>query len=112
MTTGMLSAYGFHGLAETLTEADRLSWRWAVQIQAYASISLLIVTIFDLLIGPTKLLNIARSLFILAIVVFSGTVYLEKLGLIPQALGNIAPLGGSSFMLAWGLVAVAVLLKK
>ena len=29
MTTAMLSAYGFHGLADTLTEADRLSWRWA-----------------------------------------------------------------------------------
>ncbi|MAF84593.1 MAG: DUF423 domain-containing protein [Gammaproteobacteria bacterium] len=112
MTTGMLSAYGFHGLAETLTEADRLSWRWAVQIQAYASIGLLLVTMLDLHIGPAKLLNIARSLFILAIVVFSGTVYLEKLGLIPEAFGNIDPLGGSSFMLAWGLVAVTILLKK
>ena len=29
MTAAMLSAYGLHGLADSLTEADRLSWRWA-----------------------------------------------------------------------------------
>lgn len=38
-TGAMLSAYGFHGLADSLTEADRLSWRWAVQMQTYHSLA-------------------------------------------------------------------------
>jgi len=112
MTTGMLSAYGFHGLAESLTEADRLSWRWAVQLQVYNSLGLFLVTLLILHIGSAKLLDIARGLFVLSIVIFSGSVYLEKLGAIPEAAGNIAPIGGSSFMLGWALVALAIFLKK
>jgi len=111
MTSGMLSAYGFHGLADTLTEADRLSWRWAVQMQVYNSIGLFLITLLTLHIGSMKLLDIARGLFVFSIVVFSGSVYAEKLGA-PQAIGEIAPIGGSSFMIAWGLVALAVILKK
>jgi len=112
MTSGMLSAYGFHGLADSLTEADRLSWRWAIQIQVYDSIGLFLVTLLTLHIGNMKLLDIARGLFVFSMIVFSGSVYLEKLGAIPEVAGNVAPIGGSSFMLAWGLVALAVLLKK
>jgi len=111
MTSGMLSAYGFHGLADTLTEADRLSWRWAVQMQVYNSIGLFLITLLTLHIGSMKLLDIARGLFVFSIAVFSGSVYAEKLGA-PQAIGEIAPIGGSSFMIAWGLVALAVILKK
>lgn len=59
-----------------------------------------------------KLLDIARGLFVFSMFVFSGSVYLEKLGTIPKIPGDVAPLGGGSFMLAWGLVAVAVFLKK
>ncbi len=112
MTAGMLSAYGFHGLADSLTEADRLSWRWAVQIQVYNSIGLFLVTLLTLHTGPAKLLDIARGLFVFSMIIFSFNVYLEKLGIIPVVAGNIAPVGGSSFMLAWGLVAVAIFLKK
>jgi len=111
MTSGILSAYGFHGLADSLTEADRLSWRWAVQMQVYNSIGLFLITLLTLHIGSMKLLDIARGLFVFSIVIFSGSVYAEKLGA-PEAIGEIAPIGGSSFMIAWGLVAVAVILKK
>ncbi len=112
MISGMLSAYGFHGLADSLTEADRLSWRWAVQMQVYNSLGLFLVTLLTLHIGNMKLLDIARGLFVFSMIVFSGSVYLEKLGAIPQVAGNVAPIGGGSFMLAWGLVAVAIFLKK
>ena len=112
MTAGILSAYGFHGLAESLTEADRLSWRWAVQIQVYNALGLFLVTLLTQHIGNAKLLDIARGLFIFSTFVFSVSVYLEKLGMIPVAAGNIAPIGGSSFMIGWGLVALAIFLKK
>ena len=111
MVSGVLSAYGFHGLAETLTDADRLSWRWAVRMQVYNSIGLFLVTFLSFHIGRMKLLDIARGLFVFSIFVFSGSVYAEKLGA-PAAIGEIAPIGGSSFMLGWALVALAVILNK
>jgi uncharacterized membrane protein YgdD (TMEM256/DUF423 family) len=112
MVTGILSAYGLHGLADSLTEADRLSWRWAVQMQVYNSVGLFLVTLLSMQIGSMKLLDIARGLFVFSIFVFSGSVYLEKLGMIPVAAGNVAPIGGSSFMIGWALVALAIVLKK
>ncbi len=112
MVTGILSAYGFHGLADSLTEADRLSWRWAVQMQVYNSVGLFLVTLLSMQIGSMKLLDIARGLFVFSIFVFSGSVYLEKLGIIPAVAGNVAPIGGSSFMIGWALVALAIVLKK
>jgi uncharacterized membrane protein YgdD (TMEM256/DUF423 family) len=112
MVTGILSAYGLHGLADSLTEADRLSWRWAVQMQVYNSVGLFLVTLLSMQIGSMKLLDIARGLFVFSIFVFSGSVYLEKLGIIPVAAGNVAPIGGSSFMIGWALVALAIVLKK
>ncbi len=112
MLTGILSAYGFHGLADSLTEADRLSWRWAVQIEVYNAIGLFLATLLGLHIGTGKLLDIARGLFVFSTFVFSFSVYLEKLGLIPVAAGDIAPIGGSSFMIAWLLVALAIFQKK
>ncbi len=111
MTAATLSAYGFHGLADSLTEADRLSWRWAVQMQVYHSLGLILITLLSVHIGPAKLLDILRGLFVFGIIVFSGSVYAEKLGA-PEAIGEIAPIGGSSFMLAWLLVALAVFLKR
>lgn len=112
MITGVLSAYGFHGLADSLTDADRLSWRWAIQMQAFNSFGLFLITLLTLHVGSAKLLDIARGLFVFSIVIFSGSVYLEKLGFIPEVAGNVAPIGGGSFMLAWGIVAVALILKK
>jgi uncharacterized membrane protein YgdD (TMEM256/DUF423 family) len=112
MTTGVLSAYGFHGLADSLTEADRLSWRWAVQMQAWNSFGLILITLLTLKTGPARLLDLARGLFVFSIIIFSGSVYLEKLGAGPESVGEIAPIGGSSFMIGWGLVALAIILKK
>ena len=62
-------------------------------------------------VSAAALLDFARGLFVFGILVFSGSVYAEKLGA-PAAIGEIAPIGGSSFMLAWLLVALAVFLKR
>ena len=109
--SGSLSAYGFHGLADSLTEADRLSWRWAVQMQVYNSVGLFLVTLLTMKIGQMKLLDLSRVLFVLSIFVFSGSVYAEKLGA-PESIVEVAPIGGGSFMVGWVIVALAVLLKK
>ena len=110
-TGAMLSAYGFHGLAPALTEEDRLSWRWAVQMQTYHSLALIIVSLLNDRFGPSKLLMSACGLFLFGMVVFCGSIYVSKLGG-PAAFGEIAPIGGTSIMAAWLLVALGALLTK
>lgn len=110
-TGAMLSAYGFHGLADSLTDADRLSWRWAVQMQTYHSMALILVALLNSSFGPSMLLKFAGWLFVFGMFVFCGSIYVTKLGG-PAALGEIAPIGGSSFMIAWLSVALAAFLTR
>lgn len=110
-TGAMLSAYGFHGLADSLTDADRLSWRWAVQMQTYHSLALILVALLNSRFGPSKLLIFAGWLFVFGMFVFCGSIYVTKLGG-PAALGEVAPIGGSSFMIAWLTVALATFLTR
>lgn len=110
-TGAMLSAYGFHGLAPTLTEEDRLSWRWAVQMQTYHALALIIVPVLNDRFGPSRLFMLACGLFLFGMIVFCGSIYVTKLGG-PAAFGEIAPIGGTSFMVAWLLVALGAFLAK
>lgn len=110
-TGAMLSAYGFHGLADSLTDADRLSWRWAVQMQTYHSLALFVVALLNLQLGQSMLRKFAGYLFIFGMIVFCGSIYVTKLGG-PASLGEIAPIGGSSFMIAWLIVALSIILTR
>ena len=105
----ILSAYGFHGLADDISPAKQLSWRWAVQMQTYHSLGLILIAILSRQWGGSMLLKGAGVLMIAGMILFSGSIYAEILGA-PEALGQVAPIGGQSFMLAWVLVALAAFL--
>ncbi|MDH3977494.1 MAG: DUF423 domain-containing protein [Gammaproteobacteria bacterium] len=111
MVTIMMSAYGFHGLGDSIPESDRLSWRWAVQIQAWHSLALILIALIKQFIRPAQLLNLASGLFVIGTLIFSGSIYAEKMGA-PAVLGEIAPYGGTTLMIAWLTVALALLLNK
>ncbi len=49
----------------------------------------------------------AAGCFLFGIVAFSGALYLLALGG-PRVLGAVAPVGGTAFIIAWGLLAAAV----
>lgn len=104
MTAATLSAYGFHGLTD---DAARESWAWAVQMQVYHSLGLILITLINLSIGSSTLRNGSRWVFVFGMLVFCGSIYAEKLGA-PAALGQIAPIGGTAFMLGWALVALSI----
>lgn len=56
---------------------------------------------------PGTLANIAGVLFVVGIIVFSGSLYLLTLtGL--RWLGAITPLGGAAFLLGWLLLGLAI----
>ena len=105
-TTTILSAYGFHGLADVLSPEKRQSWEWAVQMQAYHSLGLILVAILAHQLGGPLLLKVAGGLMILGMIIFSGLIYAESLGA-PEAVGEIVPMGGTCFMIAWAAVALA-----
>jgi uncharacterized membrane protein YgdD (TMEM256/DUF423 family) len=102
----LLSALGFHALSTVLTPEKQASWAWAVELQFYNSLGLVLLGLGFPRFRDPRLLQLAAALIVAGLFLFSGSIYLESLGA-PEALGQVAPLGGSSFMLAWFLVAVA-----
>ena len=100
-----LSAIGFHALNEVLTPAKRESWHWATEMQFYHSLGLILLAVLGPRLGNPRLLSWASGFMVLGLLLFSGSIYLGSLGV--PAVGQVAPMGGSSFMLAWLLVAIA-----
>ena len=103
----MLSAYGFHGLANVLSAEKLASWAWAVDMQYYHSLGLILVGFLGRQLGQPLMLRIAGALMIVGMLVFSGLIYAESLGA-PEAVGEIVPMGGTAFMLSWLAVVVGV----
>lgn len=106
MAGTQLSAYGFHGLEGQVPPADLRAWEWAVQIQFYHSLGLLLVALLLLQIPRSILLRLAGGLMVIGTILFSGSIYARTLGA-PEVIGSVAPLGGGSCMLAWLLTAIA-----
>ena len=105
----MLSAYGFHGL--DLSPEKKESWAWAVDMQYFHSLGLIVISILSVRLGGSLLIRLAGGLMILGMLIFSGLIYAEALGA-PESIGEIVPMGGSCFMLSWILVAVAAIRAK
>ena len=105
MLAGMLGAYGFHGLPGKVPDAKLASWDWAVEMQFFHSIGLILVALLLDRAPGSLLLKAAAGLMIAGLVLFSLNIYQETLGG-SEAIGNLAPTGGSSFMLAWLLAGV------
>ena len=96
MLAAMLSAYGFPGLPGKEPEAKLASWAWANQFQFFHSMGLILIGLLLDKAPDSWLLRIAAGLMMLGLVLFSGSIYAEILGA-PQAIGEVAPMGGTSF---------------
>ena len=101
-----LGAFGAHGLENTLSERMMEVWQTAVQYQFYHSLALLLVATIMLQVQPSRLLNAAAILFLLGIIIFSGSLYILALSGITW-LGAITPIGGTLFMIGWIVLAIA-----
>ncbi len=102
----MLGAYASHGLRSAPADAvDAV--RMAVSMQFYHGLALLAVALLGERLG-SRWVTVAGWLFVAGTVLFCGSVYASRLlGL--EALGAVAPLGGSTLMAGWIGVAVAAL---
>ena len=101
-----LGAFGAHGLRGILSPEDLVIFETGVRYQMYHALALLAVA-WAVTQWETALLEWSGWLFVLGILVFSGSLYI--LVLTGQRwLGAVTPLGGLALILGWVLLASAV----
>ncbi len=104
-----LSAYHAHGLADTLDDQAYRGFGRAVEQQFFAGLGLICLGLWLRQAGSSLLLQLACSLLSVGILLFAGDVYLGALT--GNALG-VAPMGGSTMILAWLLAAFGLWRSK
>lgn len=101
-----MGAYGAHAGAQFLTTEATITFGKAVRYNMHHALVLLAVTLaISQWPQQEKLLHGAGLLFIVGIILFSGSLYL--LALTGINLGYITPLGGVSFICGWLCLAMA-----
>ncbi|MGY8911158.1 MAG: DUF423 domain-containing protein [Flavobacteriales bacterium] len=96
----ILGAFGAHSLKESLTTDQLLSFETAVRYQMFHAIILLFVNIYDGFSIKQK--DIISYLFMLGILLFSGSIYAIQLTPITaKSIWFVTPLGGFFFIIGW-----------
>lgn len=99
-------AFGAHALDNRLDEYGMGVYETAVQYHFYHSLALLGVGLFALYQPSGAVLRSSGVLFLIGIVVFSGSLYLLSLTG-ARWLGAITPLGGLAFLAGWACLVAA-----
>lgn len=100
----LFGAFGAHALKGKFDDYALGIFQTAVQYHFYHSFALLAVGILALSQPQTALLKASGWLFVVGIVVFSGSLYLLSITGI-RWLGAITPLGGLAFIAGWACLA-------
>lgn len=107
---GLLSvafgAFGAHALRDRLDAYSLGVYETAVQYQFYHSLALLVTALLLVQFPTSTLLKSSVLLFLLGILVFSGSLYILSFSGM-RWLGAVTPLGGLAFIAAWGCLAAA-----
>jgi len=99
----VLGAFGTHALKEKLSIDSLQSFETGVRYQMYHVLVLLFVNIYTGFSDKAK--NSISLLFFMAILLFSGSIYLITIvGVDAKSIWFITPLGGLSFILGWLLM--------
>lgn len=106
--SGMLAvifgAFGAHALRGKLDDYAMGVFETAVQYHFYHSFALLAVGILALSQPQTAMLKASGWLFLVGIVIFSGSLYILGLSGV-RWLGAVTPLGGLAFIGGWACLA-------
>lgn len=103
-----MGAFGAHALKKLLTPDLMAIYETAVHYHIYHAFGLIAIGLVALHWPATALLHWAGVLMIVGLVLFSGSLYALGLSGI-RWLGAITPIGGTAFLAAWLLLAVAVM---
>ena len=105
----LLGAFGAHALSETLTPELMDTFETAVDYHFYHALGLVAVAFVGSQMQDSSRVRWAGWLMVLGIVLFSGSLYALCLTGQPM-LGAITPLGGVSFVAAWTLLVVGLVM--
>ena len=98
-----LGSFGAHGLRNTLSPEDLATFETGARYQMYHALALLAVA-WAYARWEAPLVQVAGWLFVIGIVVFSGSLY--ALVLTGQRwLGAVTPIGGVALLAAWAVLA-------
>ncbi|MCL4858684.1 MAG: DUF423 domain-containing protein [Caldilineaceae bacterium] len=101
-----LGAFGAHALSERLTPSLLQTYETAVRYHFYHALALVAV-VYAIGRWPQSTLPVAAGwLFVLGVLIFSGSLYLLAFTGI-RWLGAITPIGGVALMAGWACLAVA-----
>jgi uncharacterized membrane protein YgdD (TMEM256/DUF423 family) len=100
----VFGAFGAHALKGKLDDQALKVFETAVQYHFYHTFALLVVGVIALNQPQTVLLKSSGWLFVIGILVFSGSLYLLSLTGV-RWLGAITPLGGLALIAGWACLA-------
>jgi uncharacterized membrane protein YgdD (TMEM256/DUF423 family) len=108
----MFSAFSAHFLQPIMSSKDFFSFQTAINMEFFHSIALILLGILGKRY-PTPHINRAGILFIVGIVLFSGSIYLLTLASSLfdaklSILGLVTPFGGLSLFAGWFMLLLAV----
>lgn len=103
-----LGAFAAHGLRNTISPELLNTFQTGVQYHMYHALALFGVGLLALYYPTQSAVRLSGWLFLVGIVLFSGSLYVLALSGI-RWLGAITPLGGIAFLAGWALVAWTML---
>ena len=95
----ILGAFGAHGLKDVFNEYGKSIYEKAVFYHMFHTMAILLVGLIEK-IQPGIQLSVAGWVFILGIILFSGSLYILSVTGI-KLLGMITPIGGVLFIIGW-----------
>lgn len=110
-----LGAFGAHGLKKIVSSETVATFQTGVHYQRYHALALILVGVLAERVSGNYL-NYAGFLFLAAIVLFSGSLYLIVLfhainKIVPTPLNIITPVGGLLFIAGWVLLLIGIIKK-
>lgn len=103
----IMGAFGAHVLKDKLSEYSMSVYDKAVLYQFFHAFGILFVAILNQLFN-TKEFNICGILFIVGILLFSGSLFILAITDI-KWLGAITPIGGGLFIISWIILFIKIL---
>jgi len=111
-----LGAFGAHGLKEIVAAETVQTFQIGVQYQMYHALALLLTGLLYEKCSQ-RFSQIAGTLFIVGIILFSGSLYLLTAGRAAETTsldkaGIITPFGGIAFIVGWVFLFIAAMRKS
>jgi uncharacterized membrane protein YgdD (TMEM256/DUF423 family) len=106
MLTVLLGAFGAHSLEDKLEPEALKSFETGIRYMMFHVLALLVINSSSLLQEKSK--KRISLLFFAGVLLFSGSIFLISLGVIPASqIWFVTPIGGILLILSWLITAVA-----